>query len=233
MTPTAASAQEEQAASPSASPSPSGSASPSPTQAPPAFESLDLAGAEALPCNLETRAAADQALAAIATSRQDIQYCVISSADQNLGCYVDRESAEEQRRATGRERLLDVIGTTARLEQRQVLAIIPPGDPAFASTPITCETEREREQDRCSFQALEQEEVVYADEQGNKLRLGPSVINGSDISDASAILGGTVAEWQVQFELTGEATQAFADATTAAVNQPRPRTRSRSWWTGA
>ena len=71
----------------------------------------------------------------------DTLYCVTSSADANLGCFIDRASAEERQRSTGQQRLLDVIGQTARLEQRPVLAIVPPEDPAYATTQVTCATD--------------------------------------------------------------------------------------------
>ncbi len=219
-------------AKPTPTPSPSASASasatPSPTPEPSGYSTLDRSGAEALPCEQKTEAAADEALSAIGVSRQDVQFCVISSADQDLGCFIDQASAEEQQRATGQQRLLDVIGQTARLEERPVLTVIPPGDPAFASTPVTCGTEAERQQPECAPSALESQEVVYLDEGGNKFRLGPAVISGGDISQATAILGGgtdtqVVTQWEVQFELTGDATQRFGEATTTAVSQPPPQ----------
>ena len=154
----------------------------------------------------------------------DSLFCVISSADRNLGCFIDRPSAEERRRSTGQQRLLDVIGQTARLEQRPVLAIVPPTDPAYAATPVTCPTDEEQQTDECSFSALENEEVVYEDDAGNRYRLGPAVIAGGDIVEANAVLGGaTGSEWTVSFRLSGDATQRFADATTAAVSLPPPQ----------
>ena len=94
----------------------------------------------------------------------DALSCVVSSAGENLGCFIDRASAEERRRSTGQQRLLDVIGQTARLEERPVLAIVPPGDPAYATTPVTCPTDEDRQTKECSFSALEDQEVVYEDE---------------------------------------------------------------------
>ena len=193
-----------------------------------AYAELDRSGAQPLPCGEKTKAAAEQALAAISVSKHDTQYCVISSADQNLGCFIDQTSAEEQQRATGQQRLLDVIGQTARLEERPVISAIGPGDPAFATTPVTCGTEAERQEPKCAPDALVSQEVVYLDEAGNKYRLAPAVISGGDIANATAILGGgtqsqVVTQWEVQFELTGDATKKFADATTAAVSLPPPQ----------
>ena len=127
------------------------------------------------------------------------------------------------------QRLLDVIGQTARLEQRPVLAIVPPTDPAYAATPVTCPTDEEQQTDECSFSALENEEVVYEDDAGNRYRLGPAVIAGGDIVEANAVLGGaTGSEWTVSFRLSGDATQRFADATTAAVSSSSPVARRRA-----
>ena len=126
-------------------------------------------------------------------SKQTVQFCVVSSADQNLGCFIDRASAEEQQRATGQQRLLDVIGQTARLEERPVLAVVPPGDPAYASTPVTCAaTEAERDSPSARSDALEPAGGRLPGRPGgNKFRLGPAVISGGDIAEATAIFGGT------------------------------------------
>jgi protein-export membrane protein SecD len=149
---------------------------------------------------------------------------VISSGGQNLGCFIDRASAEERLRSTGQQRLLDVIGQTARLEERPVTAIVSTQDPAYAATPATCPTEADRARRACSFSVLADEEVVYEDEQGNRFRLGPAIIGGGDIAEANAILGGaTGSEWTVSFQLTGDASARFADATTAAVTLPAPQ----------
>ena len=208
----------------SASSSPSASASPSASPSATGVSGLDLQGTETLPCELETKADAQDALDAIAVSKQTVQYCVISSAAQNLGCFIDRDAAEQERRATGQQRLLSVIGQTARLEQRPVLAIVPPSDPTYTSLAVTCPTAEQADTDACSFDTLDQQEVVYMDAQKNKFRLGPTVISGSDITNASAVFGGSgVTQWQVSFELGGDAVDAFAEATTTAVSQPPPQ----------
>jgi preprotein translocase subunit SecD len=207
----------------SASASPSASPSPSPGPVPTAFSGLTLAASE-LPCSLETEAAAEAAIADAQVRSVDTLFCVISSGGQNLGCFIDRASAEERLRSTGQQRLLDVIGQTARLEERPVTAIVSTQDPAYAATPATCPTEADRARRACSFSVLADEEVVYEDEQGNRFRLGPAIIGGGDIAEANAILGGaTGSEWTVSFQLTGDASARFADATTAAVTLPAPQ----------
>jgi preprotein translocase subunit SecD len=212
-------------ASPTPTPSPATSATPStsPTPAPTAFSELSL-GANDLPCGLAADAAAQAAIDATQVRSVSSLYCVVSSADQDLGCFIDRASAEERQRSTGQQRLLDVIGQTARLEERPVLAIVPPSDPSYAATPVTCPTDEERQTKACSFSALEDQEVVYEDEAGNRYRLAPAVIAGGDIAESNAILGGaTGSEWTVSFQLTSEASDRFAEATTTAVSLPPPQ----------
>jgi preprotein translocase subunit SecD len=215
-------------------PTPSGSAtptaSPSPSPSPePGFESLRSEGATSLPCGLKERAVAQEALDAIEVSRETTQFCVISSAGENLGCFVTRPEAERQLQATSQERLLNVIGETARLEQRVVLQIVTQGDPAYEQLQVTCPTPTDRETKECSFEALQDQEVVYEDAQGGvKYRLGPLVISGADISKAGAALTGgnqqqLSSQWIVTFQLTGDGSDAFGEATTIAVNAPPPQ----------
>jgi preprotein translocase subunit SecD len=155
------------------------------------------------------------------------EFCVVSSAGEGLGCSVERDQAEELQRQSGQERLLRVIGQTARLEERKVLEVVPASDPR----PITCGTEEERALPRCSFDALRNEEVVYPGPIGNgqvaKYVLGPVVISGEDFDSASAVLSGqgqlgAVSEWTVTFELDSDGSERFSVATTQAVGAPPP-----------
>jgi len=210
---------------PSATASASASASASPAAA--TFADLDLSSADPLPCGLGSREEADDALAAIAVVHEEQQFCVISSAGRNLECSVRRDQAEDLRRQSGQERLLRVIGETARLEERSVLEVVPASDPR----PITCGAEEERDLPRCSYDALANKEVVYPGPVGNgqvaKFVLGPVVIGGEDFESAAAVLSsqgqlGGVSQWTVNFELDGDGADRFADATTAAVGAPPP-----------
>jgi preprotein translocase subunit SecD len=221
----------EPSPSPSATPSPSASASTSPSASPsptPAtLADLDLSGADPLPCNLGSREEADTALAAIEVVHEDQQFCVVSSAGKQLGCSVTRDKAENLRRQSGQERLLRVIGETARLEERRVLEAVPVSDPR----PITCGTAEERDLPRCSFNALKKKEVVYPGPVGNgqvaKFVLGPVVISGENFKKAGAVLStggqlGAVSQWTVTFQLDSDGTKSFATATTQAVGAPPP-----------
>jgi preprotein translocase subunit SecD len=212
--------------SPTPTPTPSSSPSPSGQDL---YGQLDLNGAEPLPNGLETKGEAEDALAAIEVRDVTERYCVVSSQGEDLGCYLTQDAAAKRQRETGQERLLNVIGTTARLEERQTLEVILPTDPRYPTTPLTCFTEAELRSAECEPGALDDEEVVYLDSQENKVRLGPVIITGANLDQATAVLIGgqgtqqAIPEWVVQFELDDEGSEAFGAATTAAVSAPPPQ----------
>ena len=231
--------------SPSATPTPSASASPSKkakasaspspsvsSTAATAYAELDVSGAQPLPCDFASKEAAQTALTAYTTPHVTTQYCVYSSQNENLGCYTTQAAAAERQRETGQQSLLDLIGKTARLEERPTLQIVAPTDPSFASIQVTCSTPQEQASKDCQGGAQDQKDVWYYSQAagsppGAKVHLGPVVIIGSNITKASAQLtGGTqtdpITQWAVAFTLDGEGATKFAAATTAAVNQPAP-----------
>ena len=150
----------------------------------------------------------------------DTQFCVVSSAGENLGCFLDREAAEARLQETGQERLLQVIGETARLEQREVLGVLNATDPAYASTPLTCGTPAEQATEECSFEALKDQNVVFtARDDATKYQLGPVEITGDAIDKASAVYNAgsstSVGQgWEIRFDLTNEGSGTFSDVTT-------------------
>ena len=156
----------------------------------------------------------------MAIRSSDTEFCVVSSAGENLGCFLDRESAEARLQETGQERLLQVIGETARLEQREVLGILPPTDPSYASTPLTCGTLAEQATEECSFEVLKDQNVVFKDrDDETKYQLGPVEITGDAIDRASAVYNAgsstTVGQgWEINFDLTGEGSGIFSEVTT-------------------
>lgn len=172
------------------------------------------------PACFPTEEEASELLSAMTVLRSDSEFCVVSSADKNLGCFLDRESAEAKLQETGQERLLQVIGETARLEQREVLQVLTPADPAYASTPLTCATEAERATQECSFEALRDQDVVFADRADQtRYKLGPVEITGEAIDRATAVYNAgsqtSVGQgWEIQFELTGSGSDTFGDVTT-------------------
>ncbi|HWO69144.1 MAG TPA: protein translocase subunit SecD [Actinomycetota bacterium] len=223
----------ERAGEAAASPSPGASPTPTaptagPTPGAPATPLSSRYESEPLPC-AESREDAEAALAALRVERFTREFCVVSSAGRTLGCRLSREQARALEQATGQERLLQLIGTTARLEQRQVLDILTPGSPTYDTTPVTCPTEVEREQPGCSFSALRDQQVVYLGEDGEtKYVLGPVEVTGDAIRRATAVFATATqtnleAGWRVDFELTGEGSRVFADVTTRLVSEPPPK----------
>lgn len=150
----------------------------------------------------------------------ETQFCVVSSAGENLGCFLDRESAEARLQETGQERLLQVIGETARLEEREVIGALAPTDPAYASTPLTCGTVAEQATEECSFEALKDQKVVFkARDDATKYQLGPVEITGDAIDKATAAYdAGSSASvgqgWVIRFDLTNQGSDTFGDVTT-------------------
>ena len=173
------------------------------------------------------KADADSLLGELSVFHQRQEYCVLSSSEHGLGCFLTRDQATAQLQRTGQERLLQVIGTTARLEQRKVSGFLDPGQAGYDSTPVTCATEEERQTAACSFKALEDKSIVAfgADGEANrKYQLGPVLVPGDAIRKATAVYsaGGTNSigtGWEIDFQMTGSGAKTFGDVTTNMVNQ--------------
>ena len=178
-------------------------------------------GAACAPSQEEAQALLD----GMTVRNSDTQFCVVSSAGENLGCFLDRESAEARLQETGQERLLQVIGETARLEEREVIGVLAPTDPTYASTPLTCGTVAEQATKECSFEALKDQKVVFkARDDATKYQLGPVEITGDAIDKATAQYSAgsstTVGQgWQILFDLTNQGSDTFSDVTTRLVKK--------------
>jgi len=206
-----------------ATPTPSASASASPTPSvpkPSPFATLDRTNADPLPCGFTSKGEARAALDTIPVTQETKVYCVVSTAKQVLGCYVSMARALDKQRLTSQGHLLDIIGKTARLEERPVLAVLAPGDP----TPITCsKADPNLASGQCDkVGALDNAEVVYPDPRlGAKVRLGPVVVDGGNIKKATAVFNpvsqtNSTPQWVVSFEMDSAGTAAFAKATQIA-----------------
>jgi preprotein translocase subunit SecD len=178
-------------------------------------------GAACAPSQEEAQALLD----GMTVRNSDTQFCVVSSAGENLGCFLDRESAEARLQETGQERLLQVIGETARLEEREVIGVLAPTDPTYASTPLTCGTVAEQATKECSFEALKDQKVVFkARDDATKYQLGPVEITGDAIDKATAQYSAgsstTVGQgWQILFDLTNQGSDTFSEVTTRLVKK--------------
>jgi preprotein translocase subunit SecD len=171
---------------------------------------------------------ADQTLSAIAVRHETTRFCVVSSAGRNLGCFFTRDLAQAELQRTGQERLLQVIGQTARLEERQVQQVITPNDPSYAATQVTCGTEQEQETPACSPAQLSKQEVVFQSRDGQtKYQLGPVLITGEAIKKATAVYNtgsqsSVATGWEIDFTLTSAGTGTFADVTNRLVGLSAP-----------
>ena len=221
------SAKPTKSSSVSPSASASASASPSATTDPgTAYAELDQNGSSPLPCDFKTKQEAQAGLEALAVQHLTTRYCVVSAQGEDLGCYTTEAAAVERQRETGQQRLLELIGKTARLEERPTLEIVTPGDPRFSSIQLTCQTPAEQDSKACEGAAQDGNEVWYPDEQGDAVHLGPVTITGGNITSARASLSGSsqsVAQWTVAFELDGPGTEAFANATRLAYASQPPQ----------
>jgi protein-export membrane protein SecD len=179
------------------------------------------------PACFPDEADATQLLSELSVVHQTVQYCVVSSVGQGLGCFLTHDQAAAQLQRTGQERLLQVIGTTARLEERKVNGVLDPGQSGYDTTPVTCATQAERATSACTFQALAKKDIVVygsGNESRRKYQLGPVLLTGDAIKKATAQynVGGTNSVgtgWQIDFTLTGSGAKTFGDVTTAMVDQ--------------
>jgi preprotein translocase subunit SecD len=174
---------------------------------------------------LPTETEAQAALTALSSQHETQEFCAISSAGTNQGCYLTRDAAQARLQETGQERLLQTIGTTARLEQREVLETLTPSSADYASTPVTCATPAQQESSDCTFNALKNKSVVFLGSDGStKYKLGPVEITGDAIKKATAVYNtGSQTQaatgWQIDFTLTGSGGKTFGDVTTRLVGK--------------
>ncbi|MEX0756154.1 MAG: protein translocase subunit SecD [Actinomycetota bacterium] len=176
-----------------------------------------------------TNEEAQELLDSVQIREVDRRFCVVSSAEQNLGCFFTRDAAQARLQETGQERLIQLIGATARLEEREVLETLAPGVPGFEEAEVTCATLQQQETEECSFEALEDQEVVFRGpgdpETAPKYRLGPVRLTGDAIRRATAVFSAPgqqttgAAGWSVEFQLTGAGADTFGEVTTELVGR--------------
>ncbi|HJP67149.1 MAG TPA: protein translocase subunit SecD [Actinomycetota bacterium] len=161
--------------------------------------------------------------------KRGAQFCAVSSSGKDLGCFKGQAQAQAKARAQSVARVLQLIGTTARLEQRQVQQIIPASDPTYKTTPLT----------KYDPPATDKAELVtYQDDNGDgrftnnvdpKYKLGPVKLTGGALSKANAVFiapgtqglsANTQPGWRVTFTLNKEGRTQFANITTQLSQLP-------------
>jgi preprotein translocase subunit SecD len=156
-------------------------------------------------------------------------FCAVSSSDKQLGCYVTEEKADARAKAQSVQRVLQLIGTTARLEEREVISTIAASDPTYKTTPLT-----PRDPGTGAFLAQGDQVVAGGDDNGDgtftdgtdpKYTLGKIEITGADLKKATAQFVSSSTDpsaqpgWRVVFTLNKAGTKKFGDATTRLVNK--------------
>jgi preprotein translocase subunit SecD len=172
-------------------------------------------------------------------TRRGNQYCVTSSAGRSLGCFKDQAAAAARAKAQSVQRVLQIIGQTARLEERPVSgSAIGPGDPAYTTTPFTNGVLKPDDPYRQNANFKEEPAqngglVTFEDTNGDGFftpgkdpiyKLEGIVITGADLKKAvaqfqTASQTSTQAGWEVSFTLNGEGARKFGDATTKLVGR--------------
>jgi preprotein translocase subunit SecD len=167
------------------------------------------------------------------------QYCAVSSSGKNLGCFPREADAQAKAKAESVQRVLEIIGTTARLEEREVLETINASDSSYKTQVFTAGAIKANDPYRNNPNFHEESSqdgglVTYEDTNGDGFftpgvdpiyKLGPVEITGADFTKASAqyVPAGTsqVSQpgWRVVFNLNKGGSKKFGDATTRLIGK--------------
>lgn len=133
-----------------------------------------------------------------------------------LNVQVQIPEFEDVGQGAQQQRLLDLIGKTARLEYRLVREVIDPSNPAYEETEVTPDDPEDKV-------------VVYLGKEGEppiKYRLGKVLMTGDVLTRAQAGFldpvsagAGSTGGWRINFELNDEGTKQFARITTNNVQK--------------
>lgn len=171
--------------------------------------------------------------------KRGTQWCAVSASGKALGCFASQAAAQAKAKAVSVQRVLEVIGKTARLEERPVLQIVLPGGrAASAGAGVAAGTPYSKIRlSPCVFSSTltscpaRQNIWTFFDSSGNahfnpqtspKYELGPVVITGAQLTKAAAVYqtasqtNTTQVGWAVDFNLNSSGTAAFARASTVA-----------------
>ncbi len=180
-----------------------------------------------------TQTEANAAKTAITVSRFTQQYCVFASDGRNVGCFPSQTQANDKLQSMSIGHLLDIIGKTARLEQRAVLydssnnpQFISKSSSQWNSWPVTCPNVTTEPTAPCAPNVLDKKAVIFLSQNGqSKYKLGPVLITGQAISRATAVYNtgqstGSTAGWQVDFTLTSSGAKTFGQITSGMAPPP-------------
>jgi preprotein translocase subunit SecD len=166
-------------------------------------------------------------------------FCATTSTGEDLGCkFQTQAAANAQIQSIGQQRLLDLIGRTARLEERLVTATNPwvPGTTHLTSCPPSVGTESGCDDPKvvdcpisqpdkigCTNDELANKSVTYVDPKTQQAyTMGPVLITGAAIAKATAVYqsatqtSGSVG-WQIDFRTTKQGASEYGQVTAAHI----------------
>jgi len=168
------------------------------------------------------------------------QYCVTSSTGKSLGCFKDQAVAQAKAKAQSVQRVLQIVGQTARLEERPVSGnAIQPSDPNYSKTAFTTGVLQPDDPYRQNANFKEEPSkngglVTFEDKNNDGFftpgtdpiyQLEGITITGGDLKKAvpqfltSQETQSSHAGWQVAFTLNGQGASKFAAATQKLVGR--------------
>src|SRR6266511_3384135 len=177
-------------------------------------------------------------------TKRGAQYCVTSSTGKSLGCFKDRAVAQAKAKAQSVQRVLQIVGQTARLEERAVSGTaIQPSDPNYSKTAFTTGVLQPDDPYRQNANFKEEPSkngglVTFEDKNDDGFftpgtdpiyQLEGITITGADLKKAvpqfltSQETQSSQAGWQVSFTLNGPGATKFAAATQKLVGRQLAR----------
>jgi preprotein translocase subunit SecD len=167
------------------------------------------------------------------------QFCAASSSGKSLGCFTSQADAQAKAKAESVQRVLEIIGTTARLEERKVDAQINPTDSSYKTQVFTAGAIKANDpyRNNPNFHEAPSQDgglVTYEDTNGDGFfspgvdpiyTMGPVQITGADFTKAAAqyVPAGTsqttTPGWRVTFNLNKGGSKKFADITTKLIGE--------------
>jgi preprotein translocase subunit SecD len=171
-------------------------------------------------------------------------FCATTSAGEELGCkFRSVAAAKAAIQSVGQQRLLDLIGRTARLEEREVIsnASYTPGKTHITSCPpefgaskgcdnpkfVQCPSSQP-DKPGCSNDELAHKTVTYLSKEGETAyTMGPVEITGDAIAKATAVYR-TASQtqstastgWLVEFTTTKSGAKLYGDVTQRLLQKP-------------
>jgi preprotein translocase subunit SecD len=175
-------------------------------------------------------------------TKRGAQYCVTSPTGRSLGCFKEQAAAQARAKAQSVQRVLQIVGQTARLEERPVVSpggTIPPSDANYSKTAFTTgalksddpyrqnanfKEEPSKDGGLVTFEDANDDGFFNAGRE-NIIKLEGIVITGADLKKAvaqfvtSSETQSAQAGWQVNFTLNAQGAAKFSTATTKLVGR--------------